>query len=77
MGYRFLADGTYQATIKAVVFDAYGTLFDIQSVAVTMCKALRMQMDELGLAPDYRAHGLAALVETLSLRNTSRTRAQS
>lgn len=44
---------------------------------VTMFKALRMQMDELGLAPDYRVHGLAALVETLSLRNTSRTRAQS
>lgn len=44
---------------------------------VTMFKALRMQMDELGLTPDYRVHGLAALVETLSLRNMSRTRGQS
>ena len=33
---------------------------------VTMFKALRMQMDELGLAPDYRVHGLSALVEKLS-----------
>lgn len=29
---------------------------------VTMFKALRMQMDELGLVPDYRVHGLSALV---------------
>jgi 2-haloacid dehalogenase len=33
---------------------------------LTMFKALRMQMDELGLAPDYRVHGLSALVEKLS-----------
>jgi 2-haloacid dehalogenase len=33
---------------------------------LTMFKALRMQMDELGLAPDYRVHGLSALVEILS-----------
>jgi 2-haloacid dehalogenase len=44
---------------------------------VTMFKALRMQMDELGLAPDHRVHGLAALVETLSLRNMAQTHAQS
>jgi 2-haloacid dehalogenase len=31
-----------------------------------MFKALRMQMDELGLAPDYRVHGLSALVEKVS-----------
>jgi 2-haloacid dehalogenase len=42
---------------------------------VTMFKALRMQMDELGLVPDYRVHGLAALVETLSLPNMPRTHA--
>jgi 2-haloacid dehalogenase len=42
---------------------------------VTMFKALRMQMDELGLAPDHRVQGLAALVETLSFRSRSRTRA--
>ena len=30
---------------------------------LTMFKALRMQMDELGLTPDYRVHGLSALVE--------------
>lgn len=29
---------------------------------LTMFKALRMQMDELGLAPDYRVNGLSALV---------------
>ena len=33
---------------------------------LTMFKALRMQMDELGLAPDYRVHGLSALIEKLS-----------
>ena len=33
---------------------------------LTMFKALRMQMDELGLTPDYRVHGLSALVENLS-----------
>jgi 2-haloacid dehalogenase len=33
---------------------------------LTMFKALRMQMDELGLAPDYRVHGLSALAEILS-----------
>lgn len=32
---------------------------------VTMFKALRMQMDELGLEPDYRVHGLSALVKKL------------
>jgi 2-haloacid dehalogenase len=32
---------------------------------LTMFKALRMQMDELGLAPDYRVHGLAALARIL------------
>jgi 2-haloacid dehalogenase len=33
---------------------------------LTMFKALRMQMDELGVAPDYRVHGLPALAEILS-----------
>lgn len=33
---------------------------------VTMFKALRMQMDELGLAPDHRVHGLSSLVEKLA-----------
>ncbi|QWG20212.1 haloacid dehalogenase type II [Bradyrhizobium sediminis] len=33
---------------------------------LTMFKAVRMQMDEFGLAPDYRVHGLSALVEILS-----------
>ena len=33
---------------------------------LTMFKALRTQMDELGLAPDHRAHGLAALADILS-----------
>jgi 2-haloacid dehalogenase len=33
---------------------------------LTMFKALRMQMDELGLVPDFRVHGLSALVEILS-----------
>jgi len=37
---------------------------------VTMFKALRTQMDELGLAPDYRVHGLSALVEKLALGST-------
>jgi len=32
----------------------------------TMFKALRMQMDELGLTPDYRVRGLSALVEKRS-----------
>jgi 2-haloacid dehalogenase len=31
-----------------------------------MFKAIRMQMDELGLEPDYRVNGLSALVEILS-----------
>jgi 2-haloacid dehalogenase len=30
-----------------------------------MFRALRMQMDELGLEPDYRINGLSALVEIL------------
>jgi 2-haloacid dehalogenase len=33
---------------------------------LTMFEALRTQMDELGLAPDYRVHGLSALAEILS-----------
>ncbi len=33
---------------------------------LTMFRALRMQMDELGLEPDYRINGLSALVEILS-----------
>ena len=33
---------------------------------LTMFKAVRMQMDELGLTPDYRVHGLAVLVQKLS-----------
>jgi len=33
---------------------------------LTMFKALRMQMDELGLTPDHRVHGLQALVGILS-----------
>ncbi|MBR0692711.1 haloacid dehalogenase type II [Bradyrhizobium lablabi] len=33
---------------------------------LTMFKALRMQMDELGLAPDHRVHGLAALPALVS-----------
>ena len=33
---------------------------------LTMFKALRTQMDELGLAPDHRVHGLSALAEILS-----------
>jgi len=33
---------------------------------LTMFKAIRMQMDELGLEPDYRIHGLAALPKLLS-----------
>lgn len=33
---------------------------------LTMFKALRMQMDELGLVPDHRVHGLSALPEILS-----------
>jgi 2-haloacid dehalogenase len=33
---------------------------------LTMYKALRTQMDELGLAPDHRVHGLAALPDILS-----------
>jgi 2-haloacid dehalogenase len=32
---------------------------------LTMFKALRMQMDELGFVPDYRVHGLSALVAKL------------
>jgi 2-haloacid dehalogenase len=32
---------------------------------LTMFKALRMQMDELGVVPDYRVHGLAALAGLL------------
>jgi 2-haloacid dehalogenase len=34
---------------------------------LTMFRAIRMQMDELGLEPDYRVNGLSALVELLSL----------
>ena len=61
-------------TIKAVVFDTYGTLHDIQSEAMalacvknhyvaplTLFKAIRTQMDELGLEPDYRIRALAEL----------------
>ena len=33
---------------------------------LTLFQALRMQMDELGVAPDYRVHGLSALAELLS-----------
>ena len=33
---------------------------------LTMFRAIRMQMDELGLEPDYRVNGLSALVEILS-----------
>jgi 2-haloacid dehalogenase len=33
---------------------------------LTMFKAIRMQMDELGLMPDYRVHGLSMLVQKLS-----------
>ena len=33
---------------------------------LTMFKAIRMQMDEHGLEPDYRINGLSALVEILS-----------
>jgi 2-haloacid dehalogenase len=33
---------------------------------LTMFRAVRMQMDELGLEPDYRVNGLSALVEILS-----------
>ncbi len=33
---------------------------------LTMFKALRTQMDELGLAPDHRVHGLSALAKILS-----------
>jgi 2-haloacid dehalogenase len=33
---------------------------------LTMFKAIRMQMDELGLEPDYRVNGLSGLVEILS-----------
>lgn len=36
-----------------------------QMSPLTMFKALRMQMDELGVAPDYRVHGLAALARLL------------
>jgi 2-haloacid dehalogenase len=32
---------------------------------LTMFKALRMQMDELGVMPDYRVHGLSALAGLL------------
>jgi 2-haloacid dehalogenase len=31
-----------------------------------MFKALRMQMDELGMAPDYKVDGLSALSNILS-----------
>ncbi|WP_315716642.1 MULTISPECIES: hypothetical protein [unclassified Bradyrhizobium] len=98
---------------KAVVFDAYGTLYDIQSVAavteqafpghgdiitqiwrikqleytwlrslmqrmaaacietdlvspLTMFKALRTQMDELGFAPDHRIAALSELPEIVN-----------
>jgi 2-haloacid dehalogenase len=33
---------------------------------LTMFKALRMQMDELGMAPDYKVDGLSALSNILS-----------
>lgn len=33
---------------------------------LTMFKAMRMQMDELGLVPDHRVHGLSALVDLVS-----------
>jgi 2-haloacid dehalogenase len=33
---------------------------------LAMFRALRMQMDELGLAPDYQVHGLSALAGLLS-----------
>jgi 2-haloacid dehalogenase len=33
---------------------------------LTMFRALRMQMDELGFEPDYRVNGLSALVEILA-----------
>jgi hypothetical protein len=33
-----------------------------------MFKALRMQMDELDMAPDYKVNGLSALPDILSAR---------
>ena len=33
---------------------------------LTMFRAMRMQMDELGLVPDHRIHGLSALVDLVS-----------
>src|SRR5260370_8656240 len=39
---------------------------------LTMFRALRMQMDELGLEPDYRANGLSPLAEIFSSISTSR-----
>ena len=78
-------------TVKTVVFDAYGALFDIQPVAsiteesfpgygeivtqiwpikqlapLTMFKAIRMQMDELGLEPDYRIQALSELPKVVA-----------
>jgi len=58
-------------TIKAVVFDERVTaeamaLPCVESEAIaplTMFKALRIQMDELGLLPDYRVHSLSELPE--------------
>lgn len=34
---------------------------------LTMFKALRMQMDELGLGPDHTINGLSGLAEVASL----------
>jgi 2-haloacid dehalogenase len=49
---------TVQAMVEALTKSG-------QVSPLTMFKALRMQMDELGLAPDYRVHGLSALAGLL------------
>src|SRR6516162_7994760 len=60
----FVSSNPWDATgAKSVGFN---TAWIARVTPLTMFKALRMLMDELGLAPDYRVHGLSALIEKLS-----------
>jgi 2-haloacid dehalogenase len=60
--------GFNTAWIERVTPEAVAEAFQKSDLIppLTMFMALRMQMDELGLVPDYRVRGLSALVEKLS-----------
>jgi 2-haloacid dehalogenase len=65
------AVGLKVAWIERVTQDAMAAACQKSDLVapLTMFKALRMQMDELGMAPDYRVNGLAALPTILSAKS--------